>query len=831
MAKFGGFVFGSTLYGTGAIGPQPAAPTGEYQWTLLIRWGSDWVNEAGRCVAVSGGAGRQFYVGKNGTTFEPIQPGQMYFTLDNYDGRYDPYNSSSPLYGHIRPGRAVQFRTKVVANSHKYDIFAGRISDIVPISGGSQAYVTVVDAMQWLADQDITIPVAYNLTVDQAITHTLLAAKYPYPTAIGASACPITYFDPDAANALDTLRQLTDAGIGTCFVDRSGIFRYYDLTKTGIPGHTLDQSILLKEISVGSPWETVRNRVTTTANRFGYGTLQEVWRLDEPIVVAAHSTKTLNITFDAAQVVQPVAYTDYNSYSNSYMVGGVVNWTQTFTVYLSNITSTSATVNMQNTDGLDAYLLFLVIHGTSIIGKKITFSANDDVSANDENYGPRAFKIDSPWLQDMGFAAAYAPLLLAHLKDPTKAPVIEIETREDGFGIELLDRVTLTSAKLGISETFDVGRIEFQWLEETGQSFKHTLYLQNILYSTATITPQPYYPTLPPVPPVTQPPTTPTDPTTGVPLTCLDPAGGGGPTGPVGWGAVSLNNTQPNSNYAVQRWFRPIYHKYYTYLDIDGLWEQLIGDVWTPDDSFDFDSITAYGSQGQVVATGHSTGTGAKDGIRRYLFDNTKGVYVDHLVLDASSQTAEAFWPGTIDSMAIACGPGENNQLTVTNDGLFSDTVGGGTHIYGGFDFSATSRYGTDAEMRAGIELYIPDGPAVDFQGSVRITNSNYDAINVWYWIWHNGGEYGHTIDQYAPGPAPDYLFRVQRNFFATTHPSPNTIQLVIHFVKIDRAPVTGTCDFEFVLQGFGEVKPYKRITIRSINLFNFCEGGPGDPV
>lgn len=683
MAKYSAFVFSSAKYGTDGAGAQPVI-TGAYTYSLMVKWAGAWVNEAGRCVDVEGHRGRQYYVARGGDTVDDMQPGWFTFNLDNYDGRYDPYNTSSPLTGTILPGRAVEFRVRVEASGVTYPIFTGRVRDIVPVSGENLVKLEVVDALQWLSDQDATIPMATNIYVSDAINSVLNACNYPGTRAVSASACPITYFDPQDVNALDVIRQLTDAGIGTAFVDRRGVFYYYDLQDADREEHNIDQAILLKQIAVSQPWENVRNKITTIANRYGYGPLEEIWRIDEPIGMDASSTKQLNITFENCKITQPERGVDYTAWSTLEGFVSGVGFTQVnyfFTVYLTNITGTSATVNIVNSVTNFMYLKFLRLRGNKIINKKINFSVTDATSIS--SYGPRRFVIDSPWLQDRGFAEAYSALLLAHLKTPSKSPIITFENREDALDIELLDQINLTSAKLGIDAQYDVGGIDYRWLNPTGQGWQATMYLQNILYSTDTITPQPYYPQIPPVPNETPITTPPEENPGGIPtwaetLNCLTtypvPEG---QNGPYSWPAGEINNSAA-AWFDVGFWFRSIYHPYRTYIDVDGVWEQFDGTSWVVDGTFDFDSVTAYNTLQQTVATGSISGGLVADGVRRYYFNNVHAYYVQSLkieLIDTSinyivgAQLGTDTWAGNSFAGAEISGLTIGNYYAVSNTG------------------------------------------------------------------------------------------------------------------------------------------------------------------
>lgn len=726
-----------------------------------------------------------------------MQPGEFTLVLDNYDLRYDPYNTGGALYGSIEPGKAVEFSVKYIPTGTTQRIFSGHIKDIRPTSGRNQVQIVVTDDLEWLAQQDITIPTSFNPKVSEAITATLNAANYPYAKSIEASLCPITFFDPQQANALDTIRQLADAGMGTVFVDRFGTLKYYDRTTTGQATTILDQAVVLKEITITQPWDTVRNKITCVANRFGYSPTEEIWRMDEPLGVADGATVSFKIEFDQARVQQPIRGTDYASdftYENFVPYVGYQTINYFFSVWLSNITTTGATVNVSNIDTVYPYyryLTFLVIRGNKLVNKKISFESIDATSAAK---GPRRLHIDSPWLQDRGFAAAYAPLLLAHLKDPSKDPVITLETRSDGLGIDLLDRINLTSAKLGIDVTYDVGYISYKWLNETGQGFQQTFHMQNILYSTATITAQPFYPTLPPVPPVTPPPGVVIPPSTGTTGRAIDctqsyPAISGA-TGPYSFGGGVIDNANPTTSVPIGKWFRSIYHPSRTYIEVDATWESLSSGVWTLDATFDFTRVQGISHLEAVVATGAISGDLVSNGIRRYNFNNESPRYIARLGFALAAVTGATYAAGNVVMTATAPGGVVFGLAGFTTGNLYSFENTGGP-FYNKFGSPFTG-------------LQMIKGPLYG-DASVGVVGTGVGTpCGV---VWALEGVYGEVLDaSYA------------RVYFRATQ---TTYYFRANEEEANFALVTGSMG---VIIRNASQNSDKRITIRSINVYNVCD-------
>ena len=102
MAKYGtAFKYGTAeKYGTAG-----ATEGGEVTWVLMVDWDAngifDGTNEADRLIDFRMMRGIKHYLSASGTGFAPMRGGTATLTLDNYDRRYDPRCSSSPLYGNL----------------------------------------------------------------------------------------------------------------------------------------------------------------------------------------------------------------------------------------------------------------------------------------------------------------------------------------------------------------------------------------------------------------------------------------------------------------------------------------------------------------------------------------------------------------------------------------------------------------------------------------------------------------------------------------------------------------------------------------------------------
>lgn len=495
------------LYGADS----PTQPNGLMQWVIEIDWtgnGFSGENEADRCIGYHLKRGREYYVRAGAKDLEPMQYYASTIALSNHDYRYDPYNTASPLYPNVRPGRKIFIAVKDLVTGIFYNRVIGIVADIQPVSGQDpRVTITFYDGMKSLYDTALNMAIKTNTTVSQAIYDITTAAQYPFGAVIEPWAQPIPVFDGSDINAYDALSQLSSASLGTFFIDNRGHARYYPLNYAGMQTWTIDQADCLKEIATPQPWDVVRNMITVTAQRKGKTPVGIIFSMGSPVLIPHGGYASFDVSWERAVDVGS-NYQFSASYNPSGVPGDaddISGWVQ---VTLSNITATGCHVNAYKGEpvnpGWDGYLTRLDIYGCKLITSPYVCKARDDVSAAPGNYGPRRLEITNPFLQDSGYARAISLLLLEHLKNPQKLPTIQIDTRPDlQFSPDVMDKVAFTAPKLGIDDTFQVAGIEEEWKEPNGQSVLTTLYLHQVPYSTATITPDPYYP--PAIPPVNPP--------------------------------------------------------------------------------------------------------------------------------------------------------------------------------------------------------------------------------------------------------------------------------------------------------------------------------------
>ena len=122
IAKYGSFKYGS-------------GPTiDNLLWGIIVDWDGDGYftgeNEASHVISFRSIRGRNNIVNSGLTGLETMNIGEATLTLDNSDGRYDPYNPASPLYNKFYPGRKAKIIVKKGTSGTQYDVFYGTVSDL-----------------------------------------------------------------------------------------------------------------------------------------------------------------------------------------------------------------------------------------------------------------------------------------------------------------------------------------------------------------------------------------------------------------------------------------------------------------------------------------------------------------------------------------------------------------------------------------------------------------------------------------------------------------------------------------------------------------------------
>lgn len=474
------------LYGAGA--------STQISWGIDIDWNGDGAyngaNDGIYAVDFRTNRGRTNYLNidsdGNATGFEPVRVGTATLTLDNTTRRYDPYNTTSPLYPYVLPGRYV--RVRALYNGTIYPIFHGKIRNITSIDSESEQKVVLEleDGMRLLQATDASVAIQQNIDIDDAIQQVLTDADWPtlFGTNLDDASDILDYWWAEDRAATE-IRRLAEAELGQFFIAADGNATFKSRHNSAAAALTLTSADFLKEIDLPQPMEVVRNVIKLYAHPRVLQAVSDLWTLaDLPLISAAGGTLTVWATYTynnnsvpAINLVSPVITTDYTM--NTAEDGSGTNLSSSFTVTFTNFGKTGKLVITNNHATLAGYVTLLKVRGDAIDAPDQSLLIEEDTTSQGI-YGKALLAVDNDWFQDTALTSDFANWLISYMPNPQKFLTVRLEGRPDiQFTPDLFDVVTVTIAKYGITAlNYVVAGIEHQWTESNGQASRTTWILE-----------------------------------------------------------------------------------------------------------------------------------------------------------------------------------------------------------------------------------------------------------------------------------------------------------------------------------------------------------------
>lgn len=434
--------------------------------------------------------GRKHLVrGANG--FEPMGIGEATLVLRNVDGRYDPLNTSSPLYNAVEPGKEV--RIKVGESGTYYNIFTGHIYDVKPMQSGQtkRVQVTVRDGWQWLRDRTVRLAAQANYRTDEALNAVRAAVSYPFSSDIYVGSDTIPYWWAGNRDAMSEMQSVNDSEFGLLWIAADGTltFRRRPYQWQLSASHTLTGDTI-NELNFAQPWEVMRNVIQIRVYPVETRTKQILWKSQSPIKLRAGKTITLNVKYNlrTGQDEQAVAM---NVRAAAVSVEGPVKTVDVIATAteggIGPDESTGLTINVTN-KGEEGQIVItnnraytLWISRLQLKGRVIIFNNAVTVETDSSGSNPeRSFVLDVPWQQNVEKAQLYADYLSTFMMDPRAAPTVR--TNRAGLAIqcaELFTGIQFTIASLGLSaKLYRLCGVQQDWSAQAPDLLNTVMFLE-----------------------------------------------------------------------------------------------------------------------------------------------------------------------------------------------------------------------------------------------------------------------------------------------------------------------------------------------------------------
>lgn len=484
--------YGINTYGSGALYGTGDQTT--LAWGVEVDWDQDGLfdgtNEAAYMTNIHIERGRSSFIKPNGQGFEPVKTGRARIELSNSDGRYNGFNSSSPLYPNIIPGADVRITVRDMETDTRYDVFYGFVTDIKTKGYGKDAKVTLYirDALDYLRNYSARVAITEDAAPADAIDTILDYVNFPtrWGRSLTADTDTINYFWASGNKSAQTvIDEIVQSFLGYFYIARDGVATYIPRTSVDSGGIELDEDILLKDIGLPQPFENNKNLTRIKAHPRTVAATSVIWQLlgNVPTVIPGSANATIifaNYTYNdvpvpAQSVITPVATTDFLVNSNADGTG--TDLTASCTVALTDFGDT-AKLTVTNNSAITGYITKLQVRGDAIYEQNnadVTYPKDETTVTQ-----PRELLLDLGWQQDLNVARDFADLIGAFMETNYPFPTVKIDQRPSyQFALELFDIVTLTMPTLGInSESYRVSGIIHESRNDTCQSMMTTVYLE-----------------------------------------------------------------------------------------------------------------------------------------------------------------------------------------------------------------------------------------------------------------------------------------------------------------------------------------------------------------
>jgi hypothetical protein len=371
------------------------------------KWdGISWTDESDYIISARGNTALSGPLGE-------ASAGEMDIELDSTGGRFDPANTSSPIYTYLRPKIEMRLSVDFEDTGFYTPIFYGMTRSIDPNFKTAVTNIHCFDNTKKIMDKVASTSVLTDKRLDEVLVSLAQEAGLSssnYNVDIAENAIHGAWFNNQ--NIWEMMGQLAVAERGRVFFDERGILRFWGrsrLRNKAATPITLSQNNWLLDLDYEVSDTSIKNHITVIAKpRAGAG-IQQVWSngdiealdpfTDTLVFVPAKASQYAFIELEdpATDWIEPIAYSDYTANTEIDSSGEDL----TGSIRVTNFTPYDNAVFLivSNDSDQGVYLTKFTIRANPIrVYKWIKIEAKDSNSA--DLYGEKAMEIENDFIDD-----------------------------------------------------------------------------------------------------------------------------------------------------------------------------------------------------------------------------------------------------------------------------------------------------------------------------------------------------------------------------------------------------------------------------------------------
>jgi hypothetical protein len=391
--------------------------------------------------------------------------GKLTAVLDNRSGDYNPFNSSSPIYGNILPGRPVRLLGTSTTQSDQaiWQGFLTRITPQVFLGGDATAKLEAVGPLGQINLDQIEVPMVTSQRTDQVVDDILDAAGWgagsSYRT-LDTGKTTITRYWKSGTYTVPALQEVesTEGGFIREGKDGKIIFdnRHHRLSGAALTSQATysdasDAARVYSGISQDDPLPHIFNIFEADAQGYTTASVAVLWTLSEtgassPAIapgvartwIARYpTTASANNARGVALWTTTAATTDMTA--NSAADGSATNMTSDIGIAVSK-SSETMDITLTNNGSVTAFLTKLQARGTGITADDPASIKQEDATSQTA-FGKRTWPNKTKFIPSTTEALDWADFNIAIYKDPTAVLKLSYFANRDTNAInEMLDR-------------------------------------------------------------------------------------------------------------------------------------------------------------------------------------------------------------------------------------------------------------------------------------------------------------------------------------------------------------------------------------------------------